>query len=95
MLWKHKVQASVVYVYLKQENVFTREINRRLDAVEELCSPCGSCLSSLKGLLTQLPDVERGLCTIYHKKVSFTFAFPKCFFNRRSEKWFFNRVTIK
>lgn len=64
---------------LKRENVFTREINRRLNAVAELCSPCGSCLSSLKGLLTQLPDVERGLCTIYHKKVSFTFVFPKCF----------------
>ena len=35
----------------------------------ELCSPSASCLSSLKGQLTQLPDLERGLCTIYHKKV--------------------------
>ncbi|KAL9986291.1 hypothetical protein ACROYT_G000415 [Oculina patagonica] len=44
------------------------EIDRRLDAVTELCSPSASSLSSLKGLLTQLPDLERGLCTIYHKK---------------------------
>ena len=54
--------------------IFIREINRRLDAIEELCSPSASCLSSLKGLLTQLPDLERGLCTIYHKKVGFIFA---------------------
>ena len=47
-----------------------REINERLDAITELCSPSASCLSPLKGLLAQLPDIERGLCTIYHKKVS-------------------------
>ena len=48
-----------------------REIDDRLDAVTELCSPSASCLSPLKGQLSQLPDLERGLCTIYHKKVSF------------------------
>lgn len=44
------------------------EIEERLDAVTELCSPNASCLSPLKNFLTQLPDLERGLCTIYHKK---------------------------
>lgn len=45
-------------------------IEERLSAVTELCSPNASCLSHVKGLLSQLPDLERGLCTIFHKKVS-------------------------
>ncbi|XP_073243311.1 DNA mismatch repair protein Msh3-like isoform X3 [Porites lutea] len=43
-------------------------IEERLSAVTELCSPNSSCLSHVKGLLSQLPDLERGLCTIFHKK---------------------------
>lgn len=50
--------------------ILISEIERRLDAVTELCGPNRSCMASLKGLLSQLPDLERGLCTIYHKKVS-------------------------
>lgn len=55
---------STSFVYIS-----ISEIEMRLDAVTELCGPSASCLASLKGLLTQLPDLERGLCTICHKKV--------------------------
>ncbi len=38
-----------------------------------LCSE-SSVLPSLQSLLTRLPDLERGLCSIYHKKVKPVFA---------------------
>ena len=34
----------------------------------ELCAD-PSCMTPLKSLLSQLPDLERGLCTVYHRKV--------------------------
>ena len=78
-------------------SIFIREINRRLDALEELCSPRASCSSSLKGLLTQLPDLERGLCTIYHKKVSFTFVLSSksALINRQREQCLFSKFIAK
>lgn len=45
------------------------EILARQEAVEEILSSDSLVLPSIKTLLTKLPDLERGLCSIYHKKV--------------------------
>ncbi|XP_036454840.1 DNA mismatch repair protein Msh3 [Colossoma macropomum] len=46
------------------------EIRSRQDAVAEILSSESSVLPSIQALLTRLPDLERGLCSIYHKKCS-------------------------
>ena len=82
-IWSYMIALVGIYIGYESlliyllDNIFPREIDLRLDAVAELCSPSASCLSSLKGQLTQLPDLERGLCTIYHKKVSVMLLVPK------------------
>ncbi|XP_035385429.1 DNA mismatch repair protein Msh3 isoform X2 [Electrophorus electricus] len=48
----------------------TSEILSRQDAVAEILSSSSSALSSVQALLTRLPDLERGLCSIYHMKCS-------------------------
>lgn len=50
-------------------------IEDRLNAVTELCAD-PSCMTPLKSLLSQLPDLERGLCTVYHRKVGL--SMPNC-----------------
>lgn len=45
------------------------DIQARQKAVAEILSSESSVLPSLQSLLTRLPDLERGLCSIYHKKV--------------------------
>ena len=46
-----------------------RAITARQDAVEELCN--GTCpgLLKLRDMLARCPDLEKGLCSIYHGKV--------------------------
>ncbi|XP_036382705.1 DNA mismatch repair protein Msh3 [Megalops cyprinoides] len=46
------------------------EIQARQDAVAEILSSKSSALPSLRALLSRLPDLERGICSIYHKKCS-------------------------
>ncbi|XP_061117730.1 DNA mismatch repair protein Msh3 isoform X1 [Conger conger] len=46
------------------------EIRARQDAVAEILSSESSALPSVRGLLRRLPDLERGICSIYHKKCS-------------------------
>ncbi|KAJ8285541.1 hypothetical protein GJAV_G00027990 [Gymnothorax javanicus] len=46
------------------------EIWARQDAVEEILSSESSALPSVRALLSRLPDLERGICSIYHKKCS-------------------------
>ncbi|XP_026067908.1 DNA mismatch repair protein Msh3 isoform X1 [Carassius auratus] len=46
------------------------DIQARQEAVAEMLSSESSVLPSLQSLLTRLPDLERGLCSIYHKKCS-------------------------
>uniref|UniRef100_A0A8C1ZFL6 DNA mismatch repair protein MSH3 n=1 Tax=Cyprinus carpio TaxID=7962 RepID=A0A8C1ZFL6_CYPCA len=46
------------------------DIQARQEAVAEILSSESSVLPSLQSLLTRLPDLERGLCSIYHKKCS-------------------------
>ena len=47
-----------------------REINARLDAVSEVLHSESSVFGQIENHLRKLPDIERGLCSIYHKKVS-------------------------
>ncbi|XP_062873716.1 DNA mismatch repair protein Msh3 isoform X2 [Trichomycterus rosablanca] len=46
------------------------EILSRQEAVAEILSSESTALPSIQALLTRLPDLERGLCSIYHKKCS-------------------------
>ncbi|XP_043920172.1 DNA mismatch repair protein Msh3 [Protopterus annectens] len=48
----------------------TSEINARLDAVSEVLKAESCVLVQIQNLLYKLPDLERGLCSIYHKKCS-------------------------
>ncbi|XP_031426428.1 DNA mismatch repair protein Msh3 [Clupea harengus] len=47
-----------------------QEIRDRHDAVAEILSSDSSVLPSIRSLLNRLPDLERGICSIYHKKCS-------------------------
>uniref|UniRef100_A0A8C4KYW6 DNA mismatch repair protein MSH3 n=1 Tax=Equus asinus TaxID=9793 RepID=A0A8C4KYW6_EQUAS len=47
-----------------------REINARLDAVSEVLYSESSVFGQIENHLRKLPDIERGLCSIYHKKCS-------------------------
>uniref|UniRef100_A0A8B9H1I2 DNA mismatch repair protein MSH3 n=1 Tax=Astyanax mexicanus TaxID=7994 RepID=A0A8B9H1I2_ASTMX len=47
-----------------------KEILSRQEAVAEILSSESSVLPSIQALLNRLPDLERGLCSIYHKKCS-------------------------
>ncbi|XP_068559288.1 DNA mismatch repair protein Msh3 [Cebidichthys violaceus] len=47
-----------------------RSISERQDAVQEILESHSLTLNSIKSLLSHLPDLERGICSIYHKKSS-------------------------
>uniref|UniRef100_A0A5F9DLN4 DNA mismatch repair protein MSH3 n=1 Tax=Oryctolagus cuniculus TaxID=9986 RepID=A0A5F9DLN4_RABIT len=47
-----------------------RDINARLDAVSEVLHSESSVFGQIENHLNKLPDIERGLCSIYHKKCS-------------------------
>ncbi|XP_062068478.1 DNA mismatch repair protein Msh3 isoform X2 [Lepus europaeus] len=47
-----------------------RDINARLDAVSEVLHSESSVFGQIENHLHKLPDIERGLCSIYHKKCS-------------------------
>ncbi|CAN8220683.1 unnamed protein product [Coccothraustes coccothraustes] len=46
------------------------EINARLDAVSEILLSESSVFAQIQNLLCKLPDLERGLCSVFHKKCS-------------------------
>ena len=46
-----------------------RAINDRLDAVEELATSNSTFLPKMRDLLKSLPDLERGITSIYNKRV--------------------------
>lgn len=64
------VFSLVIFLPVAVHLYLNREIEERLDAVTELCQSESSCLAHLKNLLTRLPDLERGLCMMYHMKVN-------------------------
>uniref|UniRef100_A0A1A7XAS2 DNA mismatch repair protein n=1 Tax=Iconisemion striatum TaxID=60296 RepID=A0A1A7XAS2_9TELE len=45
-------------------------ICQRQEAVQEIMESDSPTLSSIRGLLSHVPDLERGICSIYHKKSS-------------------------
>ena len=49
---------------------FFSDIEARQDAVEEILKGSYEEMDKVKDMMTKLPDVERGLCSIYHKKVN-------------------------
>uniref|UniRef100_A0A669Q3C8 DNA mismatch repair protein MSH3 n=1 Tax=Phasianus colchicus TaxID=9054 RepID=A0A669Q3C8_PHACC len=46
------------------------EINARLDAVSEILLSESNVFGQIQNLLCKLPDLERGLCSVFHKKCS-------------------------
>ncbi|XP_047714726.1 DNA mismatch repair protein Msh3 isoform X6 [Prionailurus viverrinus] len=60
---KRKLKKWVTQPLLK-----LREINARLDAVSEVLHSESSVFGQIENHLRKLPDIERGLCSIYHKK---------------------------
>lgn len=60
---KHKFYLLVLQLF------FYSEINARLDAVSEILLSESSVFGQIQNLLCKLPDIERGLCSVFHKKV--------------------------
>uniref|UniRef100_A0A5F8GWW3 DNA mismatch repair protein MSH3 n=1 Tax=Monodelphis domestica TaxID=13616 RepID=A0A5F8GWW3_MONDO len=56
--------------WVTQPLLKSKEINARLDAVSEVLLSESSVLAHIQNHLCKLPDLERGLCSIYHKKCS-------------------------
>uniref|UniRef100_A0A6I8R7P3 DNA mismatch repair protein MSH3 n=1 Tax=Xenopus tropicalis TaxID=8364 RepID=A0A6I8R7P3_XENTR len=56
--------------WVTQPLVNTREINARLEAVSEVLLSDSSVFTQVRSHLSKLPDLERGVCSIYHKKCS-------------------------
>ncbi|XP_075127498.1 DNA mismatch repair protein Msh3 [Leptodactylus fuscus] len=56
--------------WVTQPFIDPSEINARLDAVSEILSSDSSVLSQIRGHLCKLPDLDRGISSIYHKKCS-------------------------
>uniref|UniRef100_UPI00398ECC4E DNA mismatch repair protein Msh3 n=1 Tax=Pristiophorus japonicus TaxID=55135 RepID=UPI00398ECC4E len=56
--------------WVSQPLIKASEINARLDAVAEILSSESVVLAKTQNLLSKLPDLERGICSIYHKKCS-------------------------
>lgn len=46
------------------------DINARLDAISEVLLSESSIFGQIERLINKLPDLERGICSIYHKKCS-------------------------
>uniref|UniRef100_A0A8D2CSS3 DNA mismatch repair protein MSH3 n=1 Tax=Sciurus vulgaris TaxID=55149 RepID=A0A8D2CSS3_SCIVU len=66
---------AAIIRYLKEFNLekmlsTPEEINARLDAVSEVLHSESSVFGQIENHLYKLPDIERGLCSIYHKKCS-------------------------
>ncbi|XP_030049192.1 DNA mismatch repair protein Msh3 [Microcaecilia unicolor] len=56
--------------WVTQPLVKASEINARLDAVSEVLASESSVFAEIQSHLCKLPDLERGMCSIYHKKCS-------------------------
>ncbi|XP_070689505.1 DNA mismatch repair protein Msh3 [Pempheris klunzingeri] len=47
-----------------------QSVSERQDAVQEILESHSLTLNSIRSLLSHLPDLERGICSIFHKKSS-------------------------
>lgn len=50
-------------------SIFLRSVSQRLDAVQEILESNSITLNPVRSLLSHLPDLDRGICSIYHRKV--------------------------
>uniref|UniRef100_A0A8I5R1T5 DNA mismatch repair protein MSH3 n=1 Tax=Papio anubis TaxID=9555 RepID=A0A8I5R1T5_PAPAN len=83
---------AAIIKYLKEFNLEKmlskpEEINARLDAVSEVLHSESSVFGQIENHLRKLPDIERGLCSIYHKKCSTQefFLIVKTLYHLKSE----------
>uniref|UniRef100_A0AAA9T193 DNA mismatch repair protein MSH3 n=1 Tax=Bos taurus TaxID=9913 RepID=A0AAA9T193_BOVIN len=83
---------AAIIRYLKEFNLEKvlskpKEINARLDAVSEVLHSESSVFGQIENHLRKLPDIERGLCSIYHKKCSTQefFLIVKTLYHLKSE----------
>ncbi|XP_050185670.1 DNA mismatch repair protein Msh3 isoform X1 [Myiozetetes cayanensis] len=56
--------------WVTQPLMKSSEINARLDAVSEILLSESNVFGQIQNLLCKLPDLERGLCSVFHKKCS-------------------------
>ncbi|KAM6230940.1 DNA mismatch repair protein Msh3 [Porphyrio hochstetteri] len=56
--------------WVTQPLIKSSEINARLDAVSEILLSESTVFGQMRNLLCKLPDIERGLCSVFHKKCS-------------------------
>nr|XP_020449533.1 DNA mismatch repair protein Msh3 isoform X2 [Monopterus albus] len=56
--------------WVSQPLIDPQSISERQDAVQELLESDSLTLNSIRSLMSHLPDLERGICSIYHKKCS-------------------------
>ncbi|XP_064358203.1 DNA mismatch repair protein Msh3-like [Dromaius novaehollandiae] len=56
--------------WVAQPLMKSSDINARLDAVSEILLSESSVFGQIQNLLCKLPDIERGLCSVFHKKCS-------------------------
>lgn len=49
--------------------LFIRSVSQRLDAVQEILESNSVTLNPVRSLLSHLPDLDRGISSIYHRKV--------------------------
>ncbi|XP_068104082.1 DNA mismatch repair protein Msh3 [Hyperolius riggenbachi] len=56
--------------WVTQPLIKTSEINVRLDAIAEILSSDSIIFPEIRGYLCKMPDLDRGICSIYHKKCS-------------------------
>uniref|UniRef100_A0A8B9PG33 DNA mismatch repair protein MSH3 n=1 Tax=Apteryx owenii TaxID=8824 RepID=A0A8B9PG33_APTOW len=56
--------------WVTQPLMKSSDINARLDAVSEILLSESSVFGQIQNLLCKLPDIERGLCSVFHKKCS-------------------------
>ncbi|OBS72421.1 hypothetical protein A6R68_12997 [Neotoma lepida] len=64
---------AAIIKYLKEFNLEKmlskpEDINARLDAIADVLHSESSVFEQIENHLRKLPDIERGLCSIYHKK---------------------------
>ncbi|CAG5128814.1 unnamed protein product, partial [Candidula unifasciata] len=62
--------ARLLRKWLTQPLLAVEEIQARLDAVQELVDGSFHGLTGIQQTMAKLPDLERGLCSIFHKKCS-------------------------
>ncbi|XP_053555688.1 DNA mismatch repair protein Msh3 [Bombina bombina] len=56
--------------WVTQPLVIPSEISARLDAVSEILLSESNIFNQIRNSISKLPDLERGICSIYHKKCS-------------------------